>query len=347
MNKMKYNLTKEEAYEIATSNIGKDKLIQNKVDDVDKYVSFHESFERVEGSAWAVTVSNPKIGNYKKGRESAYRATYIISDQTKQVERIIDKKVIYLNDDLNSNKLNLTKEGAFCIAQNYVEKQKIQYNPIYDVDEHITFYTAFDNIDGSAWLITYRYKLPWGEPAEDIYVISDKTKQIVYIQHENGITYISNLGDDSPPLIERLKEVFETGTIDERVSLIEDVQWDFQASYDDEDVDQNIEDFDEIMEILINYVTENKESEIIKNVLDVIIDAQELQDTKGIEFSIFAQNLHTVTGEILLLYIDILANTNDPSYTPYLLSLKNHKSSEVSSKLKNIFQKSIFKPYSK
>ena len=337
LSNMKPRLSKERAHKIASCYIENNRINENRYEDTaDTHVTFYKDFDLIEGSAWVVeAVERVQCDTVK----SMYRATYVISDKTEQVERVINKGIFYLTHDITEHiKLNLTKEEAYQIVNDYIKTHNHEYEISNDIDDHIIFYDSISGVEGSAWLVEFKYQLPWGEPTETTYVVSDKTKQLVDILDDH-LRSVMPRDEDLIPIFERLKTAFSTGTNDTTAEVVDDLQWDFHASYDDEDDDHNIENFDKIMEMLINYVIENKESEIVENVLDAIIDAQELQDTKDIDFSIFAQNLHTVTGESILLYIDILGNTNDPRYTPYLLNLKNHENSKVRFKAENALNK--------
>jgi len=348
---MKPDLTKEDAYEIVNCYIQDNQLRKNQINDIDKCVAFHDSFEKIDGAAWTVRTQatityNEEFSSYES-YSNTHKATYVVSDKARQVERIINKEVYRFNHDFDhSIELNLTKEEAYQIVSDYNKKHGYEYDESEDIDDHILFCDFDHDFDGAAWLITFEGSYMWGAPADHVFVVSDKTKQLVDVQDDHGRSIMPD-DKEEIPLIERLKKAFESGTEDEQADAVEDIGWRFLSNHDDEENDQNIDDFDEIMEMLINYVIENKDSEIVEDVLEIINDAHEFQDTKHVDFSLFAQNLHTVTGESLLQYIDILANTKDPTYTPYVLSLKNHENNEVRFKVANALQKSLFNSYSK
>jgi len=329
---MKLNLTKEEAYEIANEYIEKYQLRKNKCNDIEKCVTFYKKFKRIDGCVWVVAALERALDEFHTEITSKFRTTYIISDRTKQVEQVIGGGGDYLTHHINDNmELNLTKEKAFKIVNDYIinyydETYEYEYIPVDDLNEHVAFYNVFDTINGAAWLVMREIRLSWGEIVEMTYVVSDKESKLVHILGDYGEIIDIDADKEPIPLLERLKVAFDAGTKDEQIDVVEDLQWTFIASHDD---DKNVEDFDAIMDILIAYVIENKESEIVENVLCAIIDAQEFQDAKHIDFGVFAENLYMVSGENTLLYIDILRNTKDSNYTPYLLSLKNHVDGKV------------------
>ena len=91
-----------------------------------------------------------------------------------------------------------------------------------------------------------------------------------------------------------------------------------------ESYNKNIQDFDEIVKVLIEYAIEKRNGKIVEEVLEVICDAQTYQNIDNIDFSAFAKNLDMVSGNILFKYIEILSYTYDSRYIPDILKFKDH-----------------------
>ena len=318
---MKLNLTKEMAYDIVNQYIERNQLSENGCKDIDKCVTFYESFEGIEGHVWVVVVEHTS-----SEIDTLYIMTYVISDKTKQIERRINNGETYFaNYSVDGSPPNLTKSDVYEIMRKHFEKYNIDYSNL-DVDEDISFYNSRYRIEGPVWVVSHEVIL-FGQPDLIFYEIPDKPKEMAYILD------VEAEQEPKAPLLERITEAFTTGTEDEQLAIAEETAWEFQYQHDDEDEDGNIAGFDEIMAIFIKFVIENKESEIVENILEYIIDGQELQDTTHIDFSVFAENLYTTSGESLWLYIEILGNTGNVNYIPYLLNFKNHEDSEVKTRV--------------
>ncbi len=75
-------------------------------------------------------------------------------------------------------KLNLTKEEAYEIANDYINKYGFTKPILNNIDKLVNFYSNFYNIDGPAWTVVVEYlSLCPGEIDETTYVISDKNKK--------------------------------------------------------------------------------------------------------------------------------------------------------------------------
>jgi len=327
---MKLNLTKEMAYDIVNQYIQRNQLNENRCKDIDSCVVFHESFDGIDGFAWAIIFEHAS-----DNRDTVYIKTYVVSDQMKKIERILNNGETYFTKySVDGRPPNLTKAEVYEIGRAYIKKYDLDYLPLKDINKDITFYNTHHGVEGPIWEIAYEDML-FGLPEPRFYIIPDKLKKITHVLDGHGMRPIDEHVEDEPkaPLLERITEAFTTGTEDEQLAIAEETAWEFQYQHDDEDEDGNIDNFDEIMAILIQFVIENKESEIVENILEYITDGQELQNTTHIDFSVFAENLYTTSGESLWLYIEVLGNTGDARYIPYLLSFKNHEDSEVTTRV--------------
>ena len=316
-------LTKEEAYEITNDYIAKYRLPKNRTDNIDGCVTFCESFDSIEGSAWRIA------GNM---------GIFIVSDKKKQVEYVLDQEGFHITHHIDDHlDLNLTKEKAFEIAENYREKHGFEYEPIEDIDHLVTFYNNFYLLDedGPAWIVRYKFQYNEGRLAIVDCVVSDKSMQVDYLLDDHGRETTPHLEEekdwiDDEDLLQELKKVLTSGTEDEQLGFL---MFELQPAFYEEkkyfkDI-KNTHEFEEIMRILINYAIDHKEGDVVDEALCVILNMQEYQDTKSIDFDALANNLYSVDGEILLLHINILGRTNDPRYIPYLSSLKSHNNVEI------------------
>jgi len=117
-----------------------------------------------------------------------------------------------------------------------------------------------------------------------------------------------------------LKTALKEGIREQQEEAITHFEFLFDKHY------KKIEEFDEIVEILILYAIENKSGgEIVEEVLDLICRAQGHQGIQNINFDAFAENLHLVSGNVLFKYIEILSYTYNPKYIPDILKYRSHK----------------------
>ena len=135
---MKLNLTKEEAYDIVNNYAKKHEMGENKLEDIDKCVTFHESYTHVSGFAWVVDVAGVSLAQ-----------NYVVSDKTKEVEQtVVEGRTYIIHNKSDRMKLNLTKEEALKIAELYQEKHGFVQNKIENVDD-VVFYSSFYDVDGA------------------------------------------------------------------------------------------------------------------------------------------------------------------------------------------------------
>ena len=124
-------------------------------------------------------------------------------------------------------------------------------------------------------------------------------------------------------IIKELKIVLESGTKDEKIELLSYLN-DVFESYN-----KNIDDFSEIMDMLIKYAFKEKDGEVAIEILNTITFAETYQDVKEINFDTFAENITGVSGDTLMRYIDILSYTYNPKYIPYILNFRDSSDENI------------------
>ena len=96
-------------------------------------------FQKAEQIAWFF-LADPQL------------AFYLDFDQ--RVEHAMNSGGFYFTHHITDGlELNLTKEGAFEIAENYKAKYGSEEDTIEDIDEDVSFYNADDYIDGPVWIV--------------------------------------------------------------------------------------------------------------------------------------------------------------------------------------------------
>lgn len=95
-------------------------------------------------------------------------------------------------------KANLTKKEAYNIANDYIEKYGLTKGKSQDFEKYVTYYEDFYKAEGTVWLVVVEYpSLFSGDVEETTYVISDLTKEVVYVMDTNGSLITKHLASDN------------------------------------------------------------------------------------------------------------------------------------------------------
>lgn len=94
-------------------------------------------------------------------------------------------------------KLNLTKEEAYEIANEYIDKYGFTKHSFNNIEKSVNFYPNFYNVDGPAWTVAVEYPALFpGETDETTYVISDKNKKVEYVIGPDGVPITYHLSNE-------------------------------------------------------------------------------------------------------------------------------------------------------
>jgi hypothetical protein len=124
-------------------------------------------------------------------------------------------------------------------------------------------------------------------------------------------------------LVKELEMVLESGTRDKKIELLSYLN-DIFESYN-----KNIDDFSEMINILIKHIDKEKDEEIAEEILNTIIFAETYQDVKDIDFSPLSENLDKVSGNILARCIDALSYTDNQHFIPCILRFRESNDETV------------------
>lgn len=128
-------------------------------------------------------------------------------------------------------------------------------------------------------------------------------------------------------ILNELKIVLEKGTVmvagDKPVEMnIMDFLSHLQEIF--QGYNPNISDIEEVVKVLIDYAIENKNGEIVEEVLDTITNSQRVSEINYVNFDVFEEKLDMVSGQILYKYIEILGGSQNHKYIPSILKMKKH-----------------------
>ena len=113
------------------------------------------------------------------------------------------------------------------------------------------------------------------------------------------------------------------GSFNEKVELLSQL-CDVFESYN-----KNIENFNDIMAMLIGLAIESKDENIATEILETICKGGINQNISDIDFDRIEENLDNVSNKLLSRYIDILSYTDNKKYLPSILRFKNHNNEYV------------------
>ena len=117
--------------------------------------------------------------------------------------------------------------------------------------------------------------------------------------------------------------IMEKSSFNEKIELIIHLG-DVFESYNKE-----IEDFDDIIQILIDYLVASNDEQVIDEIIEAICKAQIYQNTNNVNFDKIEANLIIVEEKFLPRYIDILSYTHNKKYLPSILRFRDSNNIHV------------------
>ena len=95
-------------------------------------------------------------------------------------------------------KTNLTKQDAYDITNEYIEKYNLTKNLSGNIDECVVFYESVFDIKGYAWVVSVAFPDPFspGETDEISYFISDESKKVKFVIGHGGVNMTSHITEN-------------------------------------------------------------------------------------------------------------------------------------------------------
>jgi hypothetical protein len=124
-------------------------------------------------------------------------------------------------------------------------------------------------------------------------------------------------------LLQKLEKTMTYGSFKEKSDLLSRLE-DVFDSYN-----KDIEDFDSIVQSLINYAVISEDDKLISEILDNIVLAEINQDIDNISFEMIENNIDKFSDVLIARCIDILSYTQEQRYLQTILRFRNHKNKHI------------------
>lgn len=116
-----------------------------------------------------------------------------------------------------------------------------------------------------------------------------------------------------------LRKIFISGSKTEKLEILDYLKDQFDS------FNKNIEYFDEILNVLLEFSITETDKEVKIEVLEAISKAAVFQDITNINFDMFIENLDNTPEEYLSRCIDILSFTHKMVYLPIIKRYLSHR----------------------
>ncbi|WP_261129901.1 hypothetical protein [Bacillus sp. Marseille-Q3570] len=96
-----------------------------------------------------------------------------------------------------------------------------------------------------------------------------------------------------------------------------------------ESYNKNIENFEELIEVLLNYALEEQNLEVKEEMFDALANAVTYQNTEDINWDSLERHLSQLSLPCLITAINILGLTHDQKYLPTIKTYTEHENGAV------------------
>ena len=138
---------------------------------------------------------------------------------------------------------------------------------------------------------------------------------------------------------DKIRRVLATGDYVEKRNMLSSLADWFEYP------DPDIKGFDEIINLLIDFVVESDDDKLKQEAFDAIVMAQFAQNMENIDFSKIEANVENASPNTQSRFIDVLGYTFDRKYLPTILKYKDHENPVVRESVYDVMEEfGLIKP---